>query len=165
MDKIINALGLMSGTSMDGIDASLIRSDGENNIEIVGNLYNKYDPELKNALYQFCKKINSRKDIDQNFNEFIDLEREITIKHAEIASKFTKDLHCKLDIVGFHGQTIIHRPLQNYSIQMGNGALLSQMLKKDVIYNFRENDINNGGEGAPLTPIYHHILKKKTKHK
>ena len=66
MDKTINALGLMSGTSIDGIDASLIRSDGEKNIEIIGNLFLKYDSELKNSFLKFIHKINSIKDINQN---------------------------------------------------------------------------------------------------
>ena len=59
MDKIVNALGLMSGTSMDGIDASLIKSDGEQYLDIIGNLYLKYDLELKNSLESFSNKINS----------------------------------------------------------------------------------------------------------
>ena len=66
MDKTIIALGLMSGTSMDGIDASIIKSDGEENIEIIGNLYLKYDLRLKNKLQNFCKKINCREDIITN---------------------------------------------------------------------------------------------------
>ena len=163
MDKTINALGLMSGTSMDGIDASLIRSDGENNIEIIGNLYQEYDSELKSSLFEFCKKINSKKDLEKYFDKYQDLEREITIKHAEIAAKISNDFNFKVDVIGFHGQTIIHKPLENYSIQMGNGKMLSQILNKDVIYRFRENDINNGGDGAPLTPVYHHHLKLKFK--
>ena len=68
MDKTINALGLMSGTSIDGIDASLIRSDGEKNIEIIGNLFLKYDSELKNSFLKFIHKINSIKDINQNIS-------------------------------------------------------------------------------------------------
>tara|TARA_Y100001958_G_C21182893_1_gene512456 strand:+ start:38 stop:1150 length:1113 start_codon:yes stop_codon:yes gene_type:complete len=161
MDKIINALGLMSGTSMDGIDASIISSDGENSIDIIGNSYLKYDSELKNSLKEFCEKINSKKDLKLNISEFLKLEREITIKHSELSSKMFKEHKSKVDIVGFHGQTIIHRPKDNYSIQMGNGKLLSQLLNKNVIYQFREKDIENGGEGAPLTPIYHHFIKKK----
>ena len=161
MDKIINALGLMSGTSMDGIDASIIRSDGEKNIEIIGNSYLEYDLELKTYLQEFFEKINSKGDIDKNIEEYIKLEREITLKHSELSSKILKDFKFNVDIIGFHGQTIIHAPKKKYSIQMGNGKLLSQLLNKNVIYQFRENDINNGGEGAPLTPIYHHFLRKK----
>ena len=161
MDKIINALGLMSGTSMDGIDASIIRSDGEENIDIVGNLYFKYDLELKNSIHEFCSKIHSKKDIEKNIERYKELEREITLKHSEVSSKILKNYNLEVDIVGFHGQTIIHDPKENYSIQMGNGKLLSQLLKKNIVYQFRQNDISNGGDGAPLAPIYHHFLKKK----
>ena len=161
MDKTINALGLMSGTSLDGIDASLIRSDGEKNIEIHGNLYQEYDSELKKKLYEFCNKIHSAADLISNKDEFELIERIITIKHSEISLKICKKFNFTPKIVGFHGQTILHKPEQKLSVQMGNGRLLSQLLKKDVIYNFRENDLNNGGEGAPLTPIYHHNLINK----
>ena len=90
MDKTIIALGLMSGTSMDGIDASLIKSDGLSNIEIIGDLYLKYDSELKSSLHNFCNKINSIGDLKVNVSEYQNLERLITIKHSEIASKISK---------------------------------------------------------------------------
>ena len=163
MDKTLNALGLMSGTSMDGIDASLIISDGENNIDLKGNLYLKYDSELKRSLYKLCTKINSLKDLSTHIDEYKKIERKITIKHSEIALKICKKFNFDPDIIGFHGQTILHKPKEQFSIQMGNASLLSQLLKKDVIYEFRKKDISNGGEGAPLTPIYHHNLKKKLK--
>ena len=161
MDKTLVALGLMSGTSMDGIDASLIRSDGEENIEIIGNLYNKYDLELKNSLFEFTNKIKSLEDLKVNLIEYKNLEREITIKHAEITSKLIKKNNIEPDIIGFHGQTILHNPKEKYSIQMGNAKLLSQLSKTNVVYQFRNKDLENGGEGAPLTPIYHHYLRKK----
>ena len=161
MDKTIIALGLMSGTSMDGIDASLIKSDGEENVDIIGNLYLKYDSELKNSLHKYFQKINSLDDLKVNFNEYQKLEKEITIKHSLIAQKIFKEFDIKAKIVGFHGQTILHKPKEKYSIQMGNGKLLSKLLNIDVVYQFRKNDINNDGDGAPLTPVYHHFLKKK----
>ena len=81
---------------MDGIDASLIKSDGEKNINIVGNLYLKYDPELKSSLIRFCQKINSKNDLVANIEEYEKLERKVTVKHAEIASKLisTFNLEC-----------------------------------------------------------------------
>ena len=163
MDKTVIALGLMSGTSMDGIDASLVRSDGEKFIDIIGNLYIKYDSELKNNIFEFSKKIKSIDDLKSNFEDYNSLERKITIKHSEIAQKISNQFNTKINIIGFHGQTILHKPKENYSIQMGNGKLLSQLLNTDVVYQFRKKDLINGGEGAPLTPIYHHNLKKKLK--
>ncbi len=163
MDKTINALGLMSGTSMDGIDASIIKSNGEEIIEIVGNLFVKYESDFSNSLKSFSEKINSLEDLKKNKNQYDDLERIITIKHSEISSKICSKFNVDPEIIGFHGQTILHKPQKKYSIQMGNAKLLSQLLKKKVIYQFRKKDIENGGEGAPLTPIYHHNLKKKLK--
>lgn len=161
MDKNINALGLMSGTSMDGIDASIIISDGEKNIDIIGNLYLKYDSELKNSLLKLSQKINSLHDLKENLNQYEKLEREITIKHSKIVLEISKKFNIQPNIIGFHGQTILHKPEKGYSIQMGNAELLSQLVGTDVVYQFRKNDIKNGGEGAPLTPIYHHHLQKK----
>ena len=69
----------------------------------------------------------------------------------------------KIDIVGFHGQTIYHNSKERVSIQLGDGKLLSQLIKKNIIFNFRQNDIQNGGEGAPLTPIFHRLIATKYK--
>ena len=64
----------------------------------------------------------------------------------------------ELNIIGFHGQTIFHNPDEKLSIQLGDGKLLSQLTKKTVIYDFRQNDLKNGGQGAPLAPIFHNLL-------
>ena len=73
--------------------------------------------------------------------------------------RYSKDI--KIDLVGFHGQTIYHNPKEKISKQLGDGKLLSKLTKKNIIFNFRENDIKNGGQGAPLTPIFHQLLFKK----
>ena len=75
--------------------------------------------------------------------------------------KFQKKM--KLDLVGFHGQTIYHNSEQKISVQLGDGNLLSKLTKKNIVYNFRENDIKNGGEGAPLTPIFHQLILKQNR--
>ena len=80
MDKTIIALGLMSGTSADGIDASLIRSDGENIIEIIGNLYFEYDPELKNSIHFLYNRIYTEDDLKNNYELYRNIERDLTIK-------------------------------------------------------------------------------------
>tara|TARA_B100000674_G_scaffold235604_1_gene193591 strand:- start:265 stop:1362 length:1098 start_codon:yes stop_codon:yes gene_type:complete len=161
MDNSFIALGLMSGTSLDGIDASIIKSDGEENLEIIDNKYFSYPKEFKEKLYLFIQNINKKKDIVNNNYNYKKLERDLTLYHSKISQNIIDNNNCKVQLVGFHGQTIIHKPKDGYSIQMGDANLLSQILKKKVIYNFRANDIKNSGEGAPLTPIYHKLLIKK----
>ena len=161
MDNSFIALGLMSGTSLDGIDASIIKSDGENNLEIIDNNYFNYPEEFKKRLSSFILKTNNRADIMENIANYKSLERDLTLYHSRISKKIISENNFKIQLIGFHGQTIIHKPKHGYSIQMGDANLLSQELREKVIYNFRANDIKNGGEGAPLTAIYHKLLVKK----
>jgi len=161
MDNSFIALGLMSGTSLDGIDASIIKSDGENNLDIIDNKYFDYPEEFRKRLSTFILNINNRADIEENISIYKSLERDLTLYHSKISKKIISENNLNIQLIGFHGQTIIHKPKDGYSIQMGDANLLSQELKKKVIYNFRANDIKNGGEGAPLTAIYHKLLVKK----
>jgi len=163
MDNSFIALGLMSGTSLDGIDASIIKSDGENNLDIIDNKYFNYPEEFRKRLSSFILNINNRADIEENISTYKSLERDLTLYHSKISKKILSENNLKAQLIGFHGQTIIHKPKDGYSIQMGDANLLSQELKEKVIYNFRANDIKNGGEGAPLTPVYHELLIKKFK--
>ena len=163
MDNSFIALGLMSGTSLDGIDASIIKSDGENNLDIIDNKYFNYPEEFRKRLSTFILNINNRADIEENISTYKSLERDLTLYHSKISKKILSENNLKVQLIGFHGQTIIHKPKDGYSIQMGDANLLSQELKEKVIYNFRANDIKNNGEGAPLTPIYHKLLIKKFK--
>ena len=93
------------------------------------------------------------------------LEKEITLFHAKVVNDLIKSAKrsqiSSPEIIGFHGQTIFHNPEEKISVQLGDGKLLSQLSKKTVIYNFRKNDLKNGGQGAPLTPIFHKSLKEK----
>ena len=161
MDNSFIALGLMSGTSLDGIDASIIKSDGEKKLEIIDNIYLGYPNEFKKRLSNFIQSVNNKSDIKKNINTYKSLERDLTLYHFRISNNIIKKNNCEIQLIGFHGQTIIHKPKYGYSVQMGDAGLLSQLLKKKVIYNFRSNDINNSGEGAPLTPVYHKLLLKK----
>tara|TARA_Y100000389_G_C17430972_1_gene502597 strand:+ start:373 stop:1461 length:1089 start_codon:yes stop_codon:yes gene_type:complete len=161
MEKIYSALGLMSGTSMDGVDASIIQSNGESNYKALFNKYYKYNDHLFKNLSLVRDKINSSKDILKISNEIEDLEKEITIFHAQISNEIIENSELDIDFIGFHGQTILHSVEESISKQLGDGNLLSQLTKKKVIYNFRQNDLKNGGEGAPLAPIYHKLLVKK----
>ncbi len=158
MEKFYTSLGLMSGTSMDGVDASVIRSDGENNYEPIFDKYFEYDEVIYSDLLNLRDKINSIKDLTINSYQISELERKITLFHAKISKEIIKNAGIDVDLVGFHGQTIFHNAQEKISKQIGDGNLLSSLLKKEVVYNFRENDILNGGQGAPLAPIFHNLL-------
>ena len=160
MDNILTSLGLMSGTSMDGIDASIIKSDGASHLKIIADDFLVYKADFKQKLRNYISNIYSLEDIENSIDEYKKLENELTLYHSEISKKILTKQDTQVDLVGFHGQTIIHKPEKKYSIQMGNPNLLSQLIKKEVVFNFRKNDIENNGEGAPLAPIYHSLLSK-----
>ena len=163
MEKIYSSLGLMSGTSMDGIDASIIRSNGEDSYETVFDQYFEYDEEIYRELIGIRAKINSSKNLEEESIAINALERKITLFHAKICKQIIKEGNIDLDLVGFHAQTIFHSAYEKISRQLGDGNLLSSLLEKQVIYNFRKNDIANGGQGAPLAPIFHQLLVKQNR--
>ena len=163
MSKSYYSLGLMSGTSMDGVDASIIQTDCGSMYEVILDKYYKYDDDLLNDLTSLRAKINSPEDLKIFFSEIKLLEKKITLFHAEAANKIMKEVEVKIDFIGFHGQTIYHNSDKKISKQLGDGNLLSQLTKKTVIYDFRQNDIKNGGQGAPLTPVFHSMLEYKFK--
>lgn len=146
---------------MDGIDASILYSNGVDNLNIIENFYHKYDDELINNLSNLKNKINYPDDLKLYQKDLKNLERKITILHAEFSNKIFKKVKVDIDLIGFHGQTIYHNPDEKISKQLGDGRLLSQLIKKKIVYNFRENDIKNNGNGAPLAPIYHLAISKK----
>ncbi len=161
MHKKYISLGLMSGTSGDGVDASILSSDGVNKYESLLNKYFKYDEGIYNEIHLLKEKINSAKDIEKNYSGMKDLERKITIFHAKIIDELK--IQDNDILVGFHGQTIYHNADEKISKQLGDAQLLHQLTKKKIIYNFRNNDIKNGGQGAPLAPIYHYLVTKQKK--
>ena len=163
MGKIYTALGLMSGTSLDGVDISIIESDGIKQFTRILDRYYEYEDKLTQKISKIREKIKNLKDFDLNLNEIQDLEREITLFNAKVIKETLITSNFSIDIIGYHGQTIFHDPSLKTSKQLGDAKLLSQLLKKNVIYNFRQNDLENGGQGAPLTPIFHNIIANKIK--
>ena len=159
--KFFTAIGLMSGTSMDGVDLSVIKSDGYDEYSSILDEYHEYDDDLFNNITSLRDKIHKKSDLDKYNQNITDLEREITLFHSDIINKVLKKNNLQVDLIGFHGQTIYHNVEESISKQIGNGLLLSQLIKKEVVYNFRNNDLKNGGQGAPLAPIFHKMLVKK----
>src|SRR5210317_912123 len=136
--KLYTAIGLMSGTSMDGVDASLIKSDGYNQLINVLDEYFEYNETLHKELIELRNLILTIDDLKLHANRIKELEREITLFHS---------------------------PDQKISKQLGDGKLMSQLVKKRVIYDFRQEDLANNGEGAPLTPIFHNLLSRNINEK
>ena len=161
MKEQYTSLGLMSGTSGDGVDASIIQSDGEKKYEVIKDKYYEYDSKIYQDIHKLKEKIHNINDLKIFKKEINDLERKITLFHAKVVEEIKSNL--KIDIIGFHGQTIYHNPQKRVSNQLGDGKLLSQLTKKNIIFNFRQNDIKNGGEGAPLTPIFHQLIANNFK--
>ena len=161
-------LGLMSGTSLDGIDISLIDTNGY----IVRCRYGFKTYGYSNELRIKLKSILGCCVYSERIK---DIEYEFTYMHYRFILQFCKEFNVRLediDLISFHGQTIYHGKVGNqveydpkfvygknvFNFTIGDGKLLSRLIKKDVIYNLRKNDILNGGQGAPLAPIYHACL-------
>lgn len=151
MSKMMWAVGLMSGTSLDGIDAALIKTDGYK-VDAFGPwLTIPFEDEFR-ARVREC--VYGRGDICK-------LENELTHKHATAVKEVLKKANLnsnQIEVVGFHGQTISHRPDEGITWQIGNGALLAELTRIDVVCDFRRRDVAAGGQGAPLVPLYHAAL-------
>ena len=163
MSKSYYSLGLMSGTSMDGVDASIIQSDGKTKYKAVLDRCFEYSKDIYENLTIFRDKIKNSKDLKKFSKELKLVEKEITLFHAKVVREILKTSKVNVDFVGFHGQTIYHNAQENISKQLGDGKLLSKLTKKTVICDFRQNDLKNGGDGAPLTPIFHKLIVSQNK--
>jgi len=146
---------------MDGVDASIIQSDGETKYKVILDKYFEYPQSIFKDLTKLRDKIRSSKDLKNYSKEIKKVEKEITLFHAKAANDIIKKTKVNVDFIGFHGQTIYHNSREKISKQLGDGNLLSKITKKTVVYDFRQNDLKNGGQGAPLTPIFHKMLAKK----
>ena len=158
--KIFTSIGLMSGTSMDGVDLSVIKSDGYDQFSSIYDTYKEFDDGLYKQLISLRDKISNFKDLKTHSKEINDVERKFTLFNSHLINEVIRDINEDIDLIGFHGQTVFHDPKIQISKQLGDGRLLSSLFKKIVINNFRQNDLNHGGQGAPLTPIFHSLISK-----
>ena len=150
----LNIIGLMTGTSMDGIDISLVQTNGLELRRLNKNYFYKYSDKTKSFLIEILNedvKFNLKR--KGYLDEFITHEHYLALKNLDIIET--------ADIIGFHGQTIYHNPLNKTSIQLGDPQKLAKMFNKNVIFNFRSRDIELGGQGAPLAPVYHKFIIEK----
>src|SRR6185312_13245634 len=159
--SVLTAIGLMSGTSMDGVDVALVESDGER-IERLGPTgYRAYTRDERNLLRTALVDAVGMTDRKARSPILAKAEKAITAAHIEAVEMFSKENKLErksIDIVGFHGQTVLHRPDLRLTVQIGDGKALASALKIPVAYDFRAADTAAGGQGAPLVPVFHRAL-------
>ena len=131
---------------------------GIDKFEVIKDKFFEYDSNTYSQIHLLKENILQINDLKKFRVELKDLERKITLFHAKVIKDLKVD--SKDILIGFHGQTIYHNSREKITKQLGDGKLLSQLTKKRVIYNFRQNDLKNGGQGAPLASIYHKLLAK-----
>jgi anhydro-N-acetylmuramic acid kinase len=161
MSKMLSALGLMSGTSLDGIDVALLRTDGENVVERGPAQTFAYDAAQQDMLRNALSEAATLKDRRARPGVLADVERHLTQWHVDAVLKFLKNNNLsadEIDVVGFHGQTVLHRPEMKLTVQLGDGRALAKAIGIDVVYDMRAADVAAGGQGAPLVPVYHRAL-------
>jgi anhydro-N-acetylmuramic acid kinase len=143
------AIGLMSGTSIDGIDVAAIETDGLGVVVPRGALTVPYEPALRQRI---------RSVLGGN-GELVEAEFELTTAHAKAVDALIRT-HTLRDValIGFHGHTVLHRPWEHRTWQIGDGALLARLTGLDVVNDFRSADVASGGQGAPFVPLFHRAL-------
>ena len=160
---LTTAIGLMSGTSMDGVDIAVLRTDGENAVKRGPSGFTAYDAAFRKrieASLQTAKGIEQAADRPGDLEA---LEREITRRHADAVMKFARQLPPEFanpEAIGFHGQTVLHRPGRGLTVQLGDGKSLARNTGIRVVFDMRANDMAHGGQGAPLAPVYHAALAR-----
>jgi anhydro-N-acetylmuramic acid kinase len=147
--KTYRVVGLMSGTSLDGIDAALLETDGERRVVPGPAITVAYDDAMRGRL----------RSVLGGGGPVAAVEHDFTLASAAAVQALV-DRHAiaAIDLVGFHGHTILHRPDQRRTWQIGDGALLASLVGVDVVGDFRSADVAAGGEGAPFVPLYHAAL-------
>tara|TARA_B100000900_G_scaffold395879_1_gene394671 strand:+ start:941 stop:1999 length:1059 start_codon:yes stop_codon:yes gene_type:complete len=144
----------MTGTSVDGIDISLVQTNGLNLKRLNKNYFYRYSKETRSFLMEILNEdINHNLNRKQYLDEFITNEHYLALKDLDIIQM--------ADVIGFHGQTIYHDPVNKISLQLGDPIKLAKMFNKNVIFDFRTKDLKLGGQGAPLAPIYHQFIIKE----
>ena len=155
MAKAYRAIGLMSGTSMDGVDVAAIETDGATVGWTGPSVTVPYDAALRARLDRAVRAP------EEPGHDLTGLERDLTDAHAAAVEAFLPALPAgrgRVNVVGFHGHTLFHRPAEHRTCQLGDGERLAARLGIDVVYDFRSADVAAGGQGAPLAPVYHQAL-------
>ncbi len=160
--QIMNVLGLMSGTSMDGVDAALLKTDGETIDGFGPRLARPYDEAERTLLRRALVAARDLTDRDARPGVLAEAERVVTEAHGQAVERLRRENpDLAVDLVGFHGQTVLHAPQRHVTVQIGDGAALARRLGLRVVFDLRAADVAAGGEGAPLVPVYHRALVER----
>jgi anhydro-N-acetylmuramic acid kinase len=157
----MRAIGLMSGTSMDGIDVAMIETDGESVAHFGPSAVHAYQEEEVALLRRAMEAAPSLRERMERPGVIAEAETLMTTLHASAVNTFlaVNELDRNtIDVIGFHGQTILHRPNEKLTVQLGDGALLAREIGIPVVYDLRAADVAAGGHGAPLVPVFHRAL-------
>jgi anhydro-N-acetylmuramic acid kinase len=157
----LTALGLMSGTSLDGVDVALIETDGRKIHALGPTGYRPYSEKERSLLRHALTEAVDLQRRDARPGILNEAERAVTLAHAEAVAAFTAQNRItpeEIDVVGFHGQTVLHRPERRMTVQIGDAAALAKLIHIPVMHDFRAADVEAGGQGAPLVPVYHRAL-------
>jgi anhydro-N-acetylmuramic acid kinase len=158
---MLTAIGLMSGTSLDGVDVALIETDGRRVKSFGPSGYRPYTDPERSLLRQALTEAIHLPQRDARPGILAEAERAVTLAHAEAVAAFTAQNRITfeaIDIVGFHGQTVLHRPERRLTVQIGDAAALARAIHIPVMHDFRAADVAAGGQGAPFVPVYHRAL-------
>jgi anhydro-N-acetylmuramic acid kinase len=158
---MMTAIGLMSGTSLDGVDVALIETDGERVAAFGPTGYRPYTDHERGLLREALAEAVNLTQRNARPGVIGEAERAVTMAHAEAVAAFLAQNHIAredIEIVGFHGQTILHRPAQRLTIQIGDADALAKAIRVPVMHDFRAADVAAGGQGAPFVPVYHRAL-------
>jgi anhydro-N-acetylmuramic acid kinase len=158
---MLTALGLMSGTSLDGVDVALIETDGKRVQAFGPSGYRPYGDRERSVLQQALTEAVHLPRRDARPGILREAEQVVTTAHAEAVAAFTAQHRItreEIDIVGFHGQTVLHRPEKRMTVQIGDAAALAKAIHIPVMHDFRAADVAAGGQGAPFVPVYHRAL-------
>lgn len=158
---LMRAIGLMSGTSMDGVDVALIETDGESRLMLGPSGFRPYAEADRALLRQALADAVSMGARDERTGVLQEAEAMITQRHASALMEFMGAYsidRAGVDVIGFHGQTVLHRPGQRLTVQIGDGAALARAVCVPVVYDMRAADVSAGGQGAPLVPVFHRAL-------
>src|SRR5262245_51727383 len=161
MGKTLRALGLMSGTSMDGIDVALIETDGEDTLARGPSGTHAYSEAFRANLRDALAEAATLSRREERPGQLALAEQYLTDLHVEAVGHFLEDHRidpAEIDVIGFHGQTVLHAPERRLTVQIGDGVRLARQTGIDVVYDMRAADVASGGEGAPLAPVYHRAL-------